>query len=307
MTAIVIHGGAGALRRDRYTEQEIQSYEECLTHCVQHSKGLLAQGSSAIETVQAAVTILEDFPLFNAGTGGVFSDAEKVEMDASIMCGNSGSVGGVGAVERLKNPIQTANLVRLHSPHALIVGAGAEKFAVDQGKTLIDPKELRTEKRYQDYLEAKKRGTVELDHGNSNATSTVGAVAMDNKGHLAAATSTGGLSYKHTGRVGDTAIIGAGTYACDKTCAISGTGTGDIFIQTVLCYDVHAQMHYQNLGLSTACANALERLHTAGGYGGVIAIDHKGTIAMPFNSGGMFRASIDAKDQMTVKIFAEDN
>ncbi|MCB0419551.1 MAG: isoaspartyl peptidase/L-asparaginase [Bdellovibrionales bacterium] len=299
-SAIVIHGGAGGVSPDIYSDSEKKGYELALKSIIDQGFQGLAHGQSALDVVSEAVSALEDDPLFNAGRGSVFDANGEMSFDASLMCGQSMKVGGVTSLKKIKNPIFAARWVLKNSTHSLIAGSYLEDFLEGQGFTVAQPSFFKTDKRYEQYLEAQKTQKISLDHGNSN---TVGAVARDIHGNLAAATSTGGMTYKFPGRVSDSSIIGAGTYANNATCAVSGTGTGDIFIQHNLCHLVHCLMSLKGLQLTEACNQSLDLLQAAQGFGGLIAIDYKGDICMPFRAAGMFRAYRDTLGGFEVAIF----
>lgn len=308
MFAIAIHGGAGVIRRERYSEQEVTAYEAALKDCLDCGYRILEDGGSAIDAITAAVRGLEDCPLFNAGKGSVLTADEKVQMDASLMCGATGKCGGVTLVERIRNPILAARAVMEKTRHRLLGGPDAEKWARENGLELVDPSYFLVPKRLEQLREAKAKGQIELDYSASKKpeigdSNTVGAVALDRNGNLAAATSTGGMTNKLSGRVSDSSIIGAGTYANNESMAISGTGTGDYFIQNVLAHDVHAMMHYRGLGLTAACETALEKLAKAGGEGGVIALNRQGEVCLRFNTEGMFRAYRNSEGRGEVAVF----
>lgn len=283
--AIAIHGGAGAVHPDHYQPGEIRGYELGLKASLDRAYAVLEQGGSAVDAVTEAVLSLEDCPLFNAGHGSVLTADEKVQMDASIMSGKDESCGGVTLLERVRNPILAARIVRERSPHRLLGAAEAEALAAKHGLEFCPPEYFIVPKRFEQLRKAKEKDKIELDH----STGTVGAVALDAQGNLAAATSTGGLTNRLSGRVSDSSIIGAGTYANNQTLAISGTGTGDYFIQNVLCFDAHALMLYAGRSLEQACEDVLTKLKRAGGHGGVIAMNARGEVVLPFNSAGMFR------------------
>lgn len=301
MLTIAIHGGAGSLPKGLYTDQEIEEYKSALDGILKSSYELLKQGNSAIEVVSHAVSLLEDCPLFNAGCGSVLSADGRIQMDASIMCGASMKSGAVTLVEKIKNPIQAARLVMDKTPHRLLGAVDAENLARSHGLLMEELDYFKTEKRISQLEEAKKSGRIILDHDdNSN---TVGAVALDESGNLAAATSTGGLTNKLSGRISDSSIVGAGTYANNESLAISATGTGDVFIRNVSCYDAHALISYTGASLDQACERVLSNLKEASGHGGVIAINKKGDVYLGFNSGGMFRGMKSSSGKEEVEIF----
>lgn len=298
---ICIHGGAGALSPENYTPEEVQSYTNALQQAL--NKGLedLRKGKSALDAVVSAVISLEDCPLFNAGIGSVFSDNATIEMDASVMDGRSGQCGGVSNVRTIKNPILAAREVMLKTPHSIICSHGADELAAKAGLEIKNNDYFKTQKRLDQLQQAKMKNSIQLDHGNE--TGTVGAVAIDSKGNLAAATSTGGMTNKIHGRVSDSSIVGAGTWAQNGICAFSGTGNGDIFIQNASARDFAALMEYKNFTLAQAAKKILDDIDKAGGSGGLIAIDKNGNYTMPFNSSGMFRAMGDSSGSCIVEIF----
>ncbi len=303
---IAIHGGAGAIARSAMTAEQEENYQAALRAIVCAGQKLLAEGARALDTVAETVRLLEDCPLFNAGRGAVFTDAGTHELDASLMDGRTLAAGAVTCVRRLPNPVLAARAVMEHSGHELMAGEAAEAFARAQGLPLVEPEYFYTEFRYRQWQRARGTSGTRLDHDASAARpadstrtlsaldsgkyGTVGAVALDAEGNLAAATSTGGMTNKRAGRVGDSPIIGAGCYADNRTAAVSGTGVGEMFIRAVVAYDVSAQMEYGGRTLEQAAGHVVfERLPQIGGRGGVIAVDRLGNVAMPFNTEGMYR------------------
>lgn len=286
---LVIHGGAGALYKDHFTPALEKNYHAVLKKSLMSGYKVLTKNGSSLDAVIAAVKILENSSLFNAGYGSVLTQKGTVELDASIMDGATLKAGTVAGISRIKNPIVLARLIMDQSKHVMLIGKRAELFATKHGVQLIDPQQLITQKQLQRWQELKTKLASEHKFG------TVGAVALDYKGHLAAATSTGGMMNKLPGRVGDSAVIGAGTYANDKYCAISGTGHGELFMRLLLSYDVAAQMMYQNISLKNAGINVLNKLSALNGKGGIIALDHFGNHIMLFNTEGMYRGFIDDK------------
>jgi len=273
------------------TEGRRARYETGLGRALDAGHAVLGRGGSALDAVCAAVVVLEDDPLFNAGRGACYNRDEQHELDAAIMDGATRRAGAVAAVSRIRNPVLAARAVMEKSRHVLLVGRGAERFAQNQGVKLAPRAYFATAGRL-----AALRARVEGHHG------TVGAVALDAEGRLAAATSTGGYTGKLPGRVGDSPIVGAGTYA-DDLCAVSGTGLGEAFIRTVLAYDVAARLRYRKQNLARATGAALARIAELGADGGVIAVDRRGNIAMPFNSGGMYRGGIDRRGRRQIAIY----
>ncbi|HEX8424071.1 MAG TPA: isoaspartyl peptidase/L-asparaginase, partial [Pyrinomonadaceae bacterium] len=248
----------------------------------------------------------EDDPLFNAGRGSVFTHDGRHEMDAAIMSGKDLRAGAVAAVGGVKNPIRLARRVMEETPHVLMCGSGAEEFAREVACEFAPPEYFFSEFRYEQLLQARRDEEVRLDHSPDKKFGTVGAVARDSRGHLAAATSTGGMTNKRYGRVGDTALIGAGTYADDRTCAVSCTGHGEFFIRTVAAYDIACLMKYRGLPLDEACGQVVgQTLREMGGEGGLIAVDHRGNVALPFNSEGMYRAWVTSEQEAQVSIYRD--
>lgn len=292
---LVIHGGAGVMDKKDFTPELEKAYTDKLQDALDSGQSILKQGGSALDAVTAAVVIMEDSPLFNAGKGSVFSETGENEMDAAIMNGKDISAGAVAGVRTIKNPILAARAVMEQTPHVMLVRDGAEKFAREHGLEIVDPSYFFTQRRWDAYQQAHQHGTV-------------GAVALDRSGNLAAATSTGGMTNKMTGRVGDTPIIGAGTYANNKTCAVSATGHGEYFIRYTVAYDISALMEYKNLALTEAAHEVIfNKLLPVGGDGGVIAVDKDGNYTMTFNSSGMFRGVVTANGTKEIAIFAVDS
>jgi L-asparaginase / beta-aspartyl-peptidase len=289
--ALAIHGGAGLLNPKDYTEKNLNEYFETLRESLVKGNEVLENGGKAIDAVISSIRVLEDSPLFNAGRGGVFAENGIVELDASIMDGKSLNAGAVTCVHKIKNPILAANEVLNFSPHVMLSGNGAELFAYKRNLELVENNYFQTNHRLTQLENAKKKNKISIDH----SFGTVGAVAIDQNGDLAAGTSTGGMTNKFYGRVSDTSIIGAGNYANNRTCAISGTGTGDPFIKTVLAHDFSCLIEYKNCSMETAGRTVLNKLKSVGGHGGIIAIDKNGNIHMDFNSTGMFRGYIKDK------------
>ncbi|HSA90927.1 MAG TPA: isoaspartyl peptidase/L-asparaginase [Burkholderiales bacterium] len=284
---IAIHGGAGVLRADKPGAR----HRAVLKRALEIAYECLLQ-KTAVDAVAAAVVVLEDSPLFNAGRGSSFNADGEIEMDASIMDGATLRAGAVAAVRRIRNPVLAARAVMDKSRHVLLAGSGAERFARKQGLQFEPAQYFHTGKR----LRALRKRLVSY-HG------TVGAVALDANGNLAAATSTGGYTGKLPGRVGDSPLVGAGTYADNRACAVSGTGLGEAFIRAAVAYDACARMRYGGATLAAAAAAALKAVAALGADGGLIAVDRRGNIAMPFTSEGMFRACIDRRGRRTIAIF----
>jgi beta-aspartyl-peptidase (threonine type) len=294
---IVIHGGAGALEKGRYSEAEEAAYKAKLGEALDTAYGVLDEGGSALDAVQTAIVLLEDSPLFNAGKGAVFTYDGENELDASIMDGATGKAGAAAGLAHVKNPIRLARLIMENSPHVMMVGAGAEEFARSQQLIMVRRSYFRTQSRWREYKEAlakdkaarKAKDRADIPHDFKYGT--VGAVALDRQGNLAAGTSTGGMTLKRYGRVGDAPIIGAGTFADNKSCAVSATGWGEYFIRLTVARDICAQVEYGGKAVAEATADVIHnRLQKSGGDGGVIVLAPSGDYVMDFNSAGMFRA-----------------
>lgn len=289
--AIALHGGAGTILKNQITSAQEAIYMKALADCLQIGKQLLMDGNDAVTAVMHTTMALENIPLFNAGKGSVFTHLGKHEMDASLMCGLTLNAGAVAGVSHIKNPIKLANEVMQHSQHVFLMGQGAEDFARQQKIETETEAYFFDAYRHKQWQQVKDTGITQLDHVDEKKFGTVGCVAYDVSGNLAAATSTGGMTNKQFGRVGDTPIIGAGTYANNNTCAVSCTGHGEYFIKAVVAYDVSCLMEYKGLSLTKACQIVVkEKLVKIGGEGGLIAIDKNGNIEMVFNSEGMYRA-----------------
>ena len=309
---LAIHGGAGVIDRATLTPERETEFRFALAHIAGAAWARLQAGTSALDVVEQAVRDLEDFPLFNAGHGAVLNADGVAEMDASIMDGRTRAAGAVAGVKTPTHPVSLARAVMERSEHVLLVGEGADRFAHECGIEQADSAHFITAERAEQQRLAALSGRVTLDHdplyigpNPGDKTGTVGAVARDAHGHLAAATSTGGMTNKHAGRAGDTPIIGAGTWAEDQSCAVSATGHGEFFIRSALAFDVHARMVYAGADLSVACQGALARVGELGGTGGLIAVDRDGEIALPYNSEGMYRAWVGGDGHLRVAIYAE--
>ncbi|AGB78941.1 asparaginase [Enterobacteriaceae bacterium strain FGI 57] len=307
---IAIHGGAGAISRTQLSAQKELEYVEALSAIVEQAQQMLEAGATALDVVTEAVRQLEECPLFNAGMGSVFTADETHELDACVMDGYSLNAGAVAGVKHLRNPVLAARQVLENSPHVLLIGDGAETFAQQHGIELVNNNIFSTSERFQQLQEAKSQGSISLDHDapldERTKMGTVGAVALDKHGNLAAATSTGGMTNKLPGRVGDSPLVGAGCYANNANVAVSCTGTGEVFIRALAAYDIAALMEYGHLSLHEACERVvMEKLPALGGSGGLIAIDSEGNVALPFNSEGMYRAWAYAGDTPTIGIYRE--
>ena len=304
--SIAIHGGAGTILKSSLTPEKEKDYKQALDKALQAGIKVLDEGSSALDAVEMAVIELENTPLFNAGKGSVFTSDGKHEMDASIMEGKLLNAGAVSMIKGVKNPIALARLVMEKSGHVFLAGAGAEAFARSTNCEFKEASYFYDEFRYQQWLSVKGTDTTQLDHAMNKEEKfgTVGAVAKDKHGNLAAATSTGGMTNKSFGRVGDTPMIGAGNYANNETCAVSCTGSGEFFIRGVVAYDVSCLMEYKGMTLYQACDEVIHsRLKKIGGDGGLIAVDHAGNLAMPFNTDGMYRASYKSGGSKIIAIY----
>lgn len=302
--ALAVHGGAGTILPSEMTPQRERNYREALENALRQGYAVLKAGGSALDAVQAAVTALEDTPLFNAGRGAVFNADGQHEMDASLMNGSDLRAGAVAGVQNVKNPVLLARRVMDNSEHVLISGLGAFEFAHKQKVPLEDDQYFFDDFRHEQWQKAKAADKVVLDHSSERKFGTVGAVALDVHGHLAAATSTGGMTNKKWQRIGDSPIIGAGTYANDETCAVSCTGHGESFIRAVAAHDVHALMAYKGLSLKEAVRVVVhEKLPPLDGDGGLIAIDRSGNIVLDFNCPGMYRGQVGADGEFHTAIF----
>ena len=307
--AIAIHGGAGTIRRHRMTPEQEARYRAGLHEALQCGYDLLTQGRPALDVVEATVRVLEDNPLFNAGKGAVYAGDGTHRFDAAIMRGDTRAAGSVACIRGVRNPIGLARLVMEQSAYVMMVGPEAEEFARLHGLPFEDTAYFHDELRYQQWLQVRDTPLTVLDHSDKGEKnySTVGAVAVDRQGNLAAATSTGGMTNKRFGRVGDSPIIGAGTYADNATCAISATGHGEPFMRAVVAHDVAALMAYRGLSLAEAAAEVIHhKLPALQGSGGLIAVDARGQVAMPFNCEGMYRGSWQEGGAAEVKIYGDE-
>lgn len=313
-TAFAIHGGAGTILKSRMTPEKESLYKKSLEEALESGWDLLKKNQPAIDAVETAVRIMEDNPAFNAGKGSVFTNDGSHKMDASIMDGSNLKAGCVSSISNVKNPIILSRKIMDSSGFVFLSGKGAEEFARLNELEFESDEYFFSEFRYEQYKNALKNNTTMLDHSLSATKEktddkkfgTVGAVALDLKGNLAAATSTGGMTNVKYGRVGDSPVIGAGTYANNKTCAVSCTGDGEYFLRALPAFDVSALMEYKNLSLQKACEEVvMNKLKTIGGEGGLIAADREGNISMVFNSEGMYRASIDYTGRKTILIYKD--
>jgi len=285
---LVIHGGAGTILKKNMTTEKEAAYAEMLMKSLQAGNKVLEEGGSALDAVCAAINIMEDSPLFNAGKGAVLTETGEAELDASIMDGKTLMAGSVAGIRHVKNPITLARLVMEKSQHVMMIGVGAEEFGKQFNIEMVNGSYFITKERWEQFINLKEKSKKENE--NDEKHGTVGCVALDKNGNLAAGTSTGGMMMKKFGRVGDSPIIGAGTYANNNTCAVSATGWGEYFIRLGVARDISALMEYKNLTLSEAASEVImKKLPSLGGNGGIIAIDKDGNIALPFNTEGMYR------------------
>ncbi|HEV2863785.1 MAG TPA: isoaspartyl peptidase/L-asparaginase [Pyrinomonadaceae bacterium] len=312
----VIHGGAGTIERDKMTAEREAAYRSKLTEALAAGFEVLRKGGPGLDAVVAAIVLLEDSPLFNAGKGAVFTAEGTNELDSSIMDGRTLKAGAVAGLKRVKNPIRLARLVMEQSPHVMMTGEGAETFARQKGVELVDPKYFYTEERWQQLQRRKEEEEKQTPPKQSDLRTpggppdekkfgTVGAVCLDREGNLSAGTSTGGMTYKKFGRVGDSPIIGAGTYANNETCAVSCTGDGEYFIRSVVAHDISAAMKYGGKSLREAADLVLAGVGKLGGGGGLVAIDRRGNFATPFNTSGMYRGFVGPDGKPHVQIYKD--
>ncbi len=309
---LVIHGGAGTITKENMTPEKEKAYHEALTLALKAGYAELQKGKTSVEAVEAAIVLMENSPLFNAGKGAVFTNEGKNELDASIMFGKDKSAGAVAGVQTIKNPIKAAIAVMQKSPHVMLSGKGAEQFAKLQNLEILDPKYFWTKDRWeglQKALEKEKRKKVSKNSKKhpdyfeiDEKFGTVGCVALDKNGNIAAGTSTGGMTNKKWNRIGDSPIIGAGTYANSQV-GVSGTGWGEYFIRATAARTVAAKMEYQNKDIATASQETIDEIGKMGGDGGLIALDKDGNIAMPFNTAGMYRGAITESGEVEVFIY----
>ena len=312
--AFAIHGGAGTITRENLSAELEQSYRSKLSEALKAGEQVLANGGKAVDAIIAAIQLMEQSPLFNAGKGAVYTADGRIELDASIMDGATLNAGAVAAVTRVKSPIRLAYKVMTDSPHVMLSGDGAEQFAREVGVELVSPLYFHTDRRFQQILNVREqdRGALRLDHDSDRDArerhkyGTVGAVARDKAGNLAAGTSTGGMTNKLYGRIGDSPIIGAGTYADNASCAVSGTGHGEYFMRATVARNICALMEYRGLSLKEAADRIImQKLVEMGGEGGVIALDKDGHVALVFNTPGMYRASVREGEDAQIGIYKD--
>ncbi len=310
---LIIHGGAGSIVRGKMSVQRECEYKEALAEALLRGYNILSSGGSSVDAVEQVVMAMEDCPLFNAGRGSVYTSDGRQEMDAAIMDGSTLKAGSVAGLHLVKNPITAARKVMEHSRHVMLSSEGAELFAGEHGIEMVPASYFYNDARLKQLEAVKNAGAVQGDNINpfslefsDDKFGTVGAVALDQHGNLAAATSTGGMTNKKYGRIGDSPIIGAGTYASNKTCAISCTGHGEYFIRAVAAYDIAAQMQYGKVSLDTACNEVvMKKLRDAGGQGGVIGVDAAGKIALVFNTSGMYRGFVREDGKINTAIYQD--
>lgn len=309
--SIVIHGGAGTIKRENLSTEKEAAYRQKLEEAIQVGYTILKNGGTSLDAVEKTITILENSPLFNAGRGAVLTYDGVHEHDASIMDGETLNAGASAGTKTIKNPINLARAVMEKSPHVMLSGSGAESFAAAQGLDIVDPSYFFTKnkKKALELIKASKKNKTALFYDSDIKDSkfgTVGCAALDKKGNLAAGTSTGGMTNKRWGRIGDSPIIGAGTYANNSTCAISSTGWGEFFIRGMVAHDISALMEYKGLTLKEAAKLVIqEKLSKLGGDGGIIAVDSKGNMVTEFNTSGMFRATMNDKGELYVGMFKD--
>ena len=304
--SLVIHGGAGVMERGKMTPARDAAYRAALNRALAAGGAVLAKGGVALDAVEAAIVILEDDPQFNAGKGAVFTADGTNELDAAVMEGTGRKAGAVAGVTRTKNPIRLARAVMEHTPHVMLAGPGADAFALTTGLQQVDPSYFRTEERWRQYLDMKSRaGHASFDSGVHYGT--VGAVARDSAGHLAAGTSTGGLTGKRWGRIGDSPIIGAGTYADDRACAVSATGSGEYFIRAGAAHEICARVRLRHESVQAAADAVVQHeLKDMGGDGGVIVVGPGGDMGWSFNTPGMYRGKVSSNVAATTGIFGDE-
>ena len=305
--ALVIHGGAGNMSIENVNPENQKLYTEKLTEALNRGLEILASGGSSVDAVESVINILEDSPLFNAGKGAVFTHEGTNELDASIMNGANLNAGAVAGVKNIRNPISAARKVMENSEHVLLSGDGASEFAAKQGLEIVEPSYFYTESRYNALLRLLESKGEETTHLTLKKMGTVGCVALDKTGNICAGTSTGGMTNKMFGRIGDSPIIGAGTYANNKTCGVSATGHGEFFIRFTVAHDISALMEYKGLSVDEAARVVIQdKLPEAGGSGGVICLDSHGNYSFQFNTTGMFRAYGNSEGVVKVAIFREE-
>ena len=315
--SIVIHGGAGTILKKNMTPERETAYKTILEEAIRTGYEILKSGGTSLDAVEKTINVMEDSPLFNAGKGAVFTNAETNELDASIMDGKTLNAGASAGTTTVRNPINLARAIMDHSPHVMMAGNGAEQFAKEQGLQLEDPSYFFTENRLkslQRIKDSEKKRPLKNEAQafydseiKDSKFGTVGCVAFDKYGNLAAGTSTGGMTNKRWGRVGDAPIIGAGTYANNNTCGVSSTGWGEFFIRAMVAHDISALMEYKGLSLQEAATEVIQKkVPELGGDGGIIAIDRNGKMVMEFNTAGMYRATMNDKGELYIGIYSNE-
>lgn len=318
--AIIIHGGAGTILKKNMTPEREAAYKAKLEEAIRVGYEILKDGGSSLDAVQQTINVMEDSPLFNAGKGAVFTNAETNELDASIMDGNTLNAGASAGTTNVRNPINLARVIMEKSPHVMMAGDGAETYAREQGLQIVDPSYFHTDRRLESLQrvkerEAKKEKNIDtesayLDFYDADIKNakfgTVGCAALDKNGNLAAGTSTGGMTNKRYGRVGDAPLIGAGTYANNNSCAVSSTGWGEYFIRAMVAHDISALMQYKGMTLKEAAQEVIQnKVPELGGDGGIVAVDKEGNMVAEFNTAGMYRASMNDKGELEIGIYKE--
>jgi len=313
--AIIIHGGAGTILKKNMTDEKEAAYKAKLEEAIKVGHTILKNGGTSQEAVIKTIQVMEESPLFNAGKGAVFTNAGTNELDASFMDGKTLNAGAVAGVKDVKSPIELDVKVMTDSEHVMLSGEGASTFAKEKGLEIVDPSYFYTERRFKSLQRIIDREKTQLDHDDKTAVfydsdiknakfGTVGCVALDKNGNIAAGTSTGGMTNKRWGRIGDAPIIGSGTYANNNTCGVSSTGWGEYFIRSQVAYDISAQMEYQQKSLKEATTDVIQnKLTKLGGTGGVVALDKNGNMSFEFNTAGMYRASMNDKGDLVIKIY----
>lgn len=318
--AIIIHGGAGTILKKNMTPETEAAYKAKLKEAITIGYDILKNGGSSLDAVQKTINVMEDSPLFNAGKGAVFTNAETNELDASIMDGKTLNAGASAGTTTVRNPINLARVIMEKSPHVMMAGTGAETFAKEQGLSIVNPTYFFTERRFNSLKRVKEQEANNAENFDTESTSldfydsdiknskfgTVGCAALDKNGNLAAGTSTGGMTNKRYGRVGDAPIIGAGTYANNKSCAVSSTGWGEYFIRAMVAHDISALIQYKGLTLKEAAQEVIQKkIPELGGDGGIVAIDKDGNMVAEFNTAGMYRATMNDKGELKIGIYGE--
>lgn len=315
--AIIIHGGAGTILKKNMSDKKEAAYKAKLEEAIRIGHVILKNGGTSQEAVMRTIQVMEESPLFNAGKGAVFTHEETNELDASFMDGKTLNAGAVAGVQSVKSPIELAIKIMTDSDHVMLSGKGAASFAEEKGLKIVDPSYFFTERRFKSLQKIKNKNKTALDHDDKKAAfydadiknakfGTVGCVALDKSGNISAGTSTGGMTNKRWGRIGDSPVIGSGTYANNLTCGVSSTGWGEYFIRNQVAYDISAQMEYKNISLKEATTDVIQhKLTKLGGTGGVVALDKNGNMSFEFNTAGMYRASMNDKGDLVVKIYKD--